>query len=237
MKKHILTLILLTFVINSQAQSRRGLFGKDPIINNENWDKQKIHFGFFLGFNSYDFKINYNKTTPEIQVETAPGFNVGVIANARLNDFFNIRFEPGLNFSQRNLTYTNPLFTDSRDYQREIKSTYLNFPILLKFSAVRTGNVKPYLIGGFSMTMNLSSNSNSTDDNFKQVFRLKPVTNNYEIGFGVDLYLEYFKFSPSIRGVFSIEDELIRDNDPNSPWTGQVDNMKSRGIFINFAFH
>ena len=42
---------------------------------------------------------------------------------------------------------------------------------------------------------------------------------NYEIGFGIDLYFEYFKFSPSIRGVFGMKDELIRDNDPNSPWT------------------
>ena len=27
----------------------------------------------------------------------------------------------------------------------------------------------------------------------------------------MDLYLEYFKFSPSIRGVFGLKDELIRD--------------------------
>ena len=59
----------------------------------------------------------------------------------------------------------------------------------------------------------------------------------YEIGFGIDVYFEYFKFSPSIRGVFSTKDELIRDNDPNSPWTGNIQSMKTRGFFINFAFH
>ena len=63
------------------------------------------------------------------------------------------------------------------------------------------------------------------------------MTSNAELGFGIDLYLEYFKFSPSIRGVFGMGDELIRDADPNSPWTGNVQSMKTRAILINFAFH
>ena len=38
-------------------------------------------------------------------------------------------------------------------------------------------------------------------------------------------------------GVFSMNDELIRDNDPNSQWTGNIQEMKTRGFFINFSFH
>jgi hypothetical protein len=83
----------------------------------------------------------------------------------------------------------------------------------------------------------LSSNSKSDDDNLQQRFRVKSWTQNYELGFGVDLYFEYFKFSPSIRGVFGLNDELIRDNDPNSPWTGNIQSMKTRAILINFTFH
>ena len=56
-------------------------------------------------------------------------------------------------------------------------------------------------------------------------------------GLGVDIFSEYFIFSPSIRGLFGIGDEIIRDNDPNSPWTGNIQSMKSRGILINFTFH
>jgi hypothetical protein len=108
---------------------------------------------------------------------------------------------------------------------------------LLKFSSLRTGNVRPYLVGGVSATLNLSSNSKSKDDNEQQRFRVKPWTNNYELGFGIDLYFEYFKFSPSIRGVFGLGDELIRDADPNSPWTGNIQSMKSRAVLINFTFH
>ena len=58
----------------------------------------------------------------------------------------------------------------------------------------------------------------------------------YELGFGIDLYLEWFKFTPSIRGIFAISDELVRDDDPISPWTGNIDFMKTSGVLINFTF-
>ena len=85
--------------------------------------------------------------------------------------------------------------------------------------------------------MNLSSNYNAKDDNYEQRFRMNRLTYNYEVGFGIDIYLEYFIFSPSIRGVFGINNEIIPDNNPNSPWTGNVDAMKTRAVFINFSFH
>ena len=92
-------------------------------------------------------------------------------------------------------------------------------------------------MGGVSTALNLSSNAESPDDNYNDRFRMTKWSNFYEVGFGIDFYLEYFVFSPSIRGVFSMNDELIRDNDPNSPWTGNVQEMKTRGFFINFTFH
>ncbi|MGV1010880.1 MAG: porin family protein [Flavobacterium sp.] len=234
MKKRFYFFLVL-FSLTLQAQTK-GIFSKDPIINLENFDKQRIHFGFFLGFNTYDFKIDYlNTPSKDIAVSSTSGFNVGIVGDLRLHEYINLRFEPGLSYSQRNLTYSG--FTKQLDAEREIRSTYIDFPLLLKFSSKRVGNVKPYLVGGVSATLNLASNSKSIDDNYQQRFRLKPWTQNYELGFGVDLYLEYFKFSPSIRGVFGLNDELIRDNNPDSPWTGNIAAMKSRGVFVNFTFH
>ena len=234
MRKHFYILLLVLVSLQSQAQSK-GLFSNDPIINLENWDKQRVYWGYFLGFNMYDFKIDY-KNTPDVDilVDGVTGFNVGLIGDLRLHEYINLRFEPGLYYTQRNLNYSG--FTDENDALREVKSTYIHFPLLLKFSSERTGNIRPFLVGGLSATLNLSSNSKTKDDNLQERFRVKPWTKNYEIGFGIDLYLEYFKFSPSIRGVFGFNDELIRDNDPNSPWTGNIDALKTRAIFINFTF-
>ena len=229
----ILFFILATGVGFSQT---KGMFSYDPLVNLENFDKAKVYWGYFLGFNSFGFKIDYKNLQPvDVKVENTTGFNVGLVGDLRLHDYINLRFEPGLYYTQRNLLYPN--FIKELDALREVKSTYINFPLLLKFSALRTGNVRPYLEAGVSRTLNLGSNANSKDDNLQERFRMKSWTSNYELGFGVDLYFEYFKFSPSIRGVFGMEDELIRDNDPNSPWTSNIESLKTRAILINFTFH
>jgi hypothetical protein len=229
--KKLLFLLLFSPILLAQE----GMFSKDPIINKENWNKQRIHWGYYLGFNNLDFKFDYLSVTQDIEVKSTTGFNVGLIGNLRLMEFLDFRFEPGLYITQRNLIYPN--ITDPVDRLREVKSTYIFFPFLLKYSALRTGNVRPYLVGGVSTALNLGSNAKAPDDNYNDRFRMTKWTNFYEVGFGIDLYLEYFVFSPSIRGVFSMNDELIRDNTPGSPWTGNVQEMKTRGFFINFAFH
>ena len=68
-------------------------------------------------------------------------------------------------------------------------------------------------------------------------FRVQQWTKNYEVGFGIDLYMEYFKFSPSIRGVFGLGAELVPDTDPLSPLTSNINSMKTRAILVNFTFH
>ena len=209
-------------------------FNENPILNKQNEDKKLLNWGYFLGLNQYDFKFEYKDNARDILVSKSFGFNVGLIGEMRINEFLDLRFEPGLHYSTRLLGFPN--FDNEQDAFREVKSTYINFPILLKYSAKRFGNWKPFLIAGGSRSLNLGSNEASLDDNSAGTFRMKKWVYNYELGFGIDFYLEYFKFTPSIRGVFALTDELIPDRDPNSPWTGNIESMKSRGIFINFTF-
>jgi hypothetical protein len=51
-----------------QMHSRKSIFSKDPIINLENFQKQKSTLGF-LRFNSFDFKIDYKTVGPDIQTK------------------------------------------------------------------------------------------------------------------------------------------------------------------------
>lgn len=238
--RKIVVILLLAITSKGFAQNPNKLFGKDPIINLENFQQQTLYFGFYLGFNSYDFKIDYKTVGEDIQVKTSTGFNVGLIADLRLHEHVNLRFEPGLYYTKRDLQYPESYFPTTPSYSdklREVNSTNLHFPLLLKFSSLRTGNVRPYLLGGVSATLNLSSNAKSIDDNYEDSFRVQSWTTNYELGFGIDIFSEYFIFSPSIRGVFGLNDELIRDNNPDSPWTGNIESMKTRAVFINFSFH
>ena len=234
MKKLLFVLAILLFAQSAQAQ----LFSKERLANLENFDNRFLTWGYFLGFNSYDFKFDYiNQNTDDntdIQVEGQAGFNVGLVGDMRINNYINLRLEPGLYYTQRNLTF--PGFEEQKDYLREVKSTYIHVPLLVKLSTKRLNNIRPFIVVGISSSLNLSGDEKNPEDNSTGQFRMTSGTSYYELGFGIDFYLYYFKFTPSIRGVFAMSDELVRDEDPNSPWTGNIDQMATRGIFINFTF-
>jgi hypothetical protein len=228
-------LVIIVAAIGFQTASAQ-LFSKEKIKNLENFDQKTLSWGYYLGFNSYDYKFDYNEITEDIITESSAGFNVGLIGDLRLNDYFNLRLEPGIVFATRNLTFPDPSLTTVAQMEREVTSTYIHVPLLVKFSTKRSNNWKPFIVAGASWSNNLSSNQDNVDDNSAGQFRQTTSVFNYELGIGVDLYLFYFKFSPSIRGVFAMGDELVRDADPNSPWTSNITSMQSRGLFINFTF-
>ena len=241
-----LLILLLTGIKCSYAQYPTV---RERIQHLQDFDEKFLHYGYFFSFNEFGYKIEYVKDysgspilkgrgLPDIDIVKNFGFNVGLIGDMRITKFLNLRFEPGLYYSQRDFVYpkaTAGLVTDE-DYLREIKSTYIHLPFLVKFSSERINNFRPFLVGGISTSFNLSSNEKNKDDNSNNVFRVIKQTYNYEIGFGIDFYLPYFKFSPSIRGVFSIDNEIIQDNDPTSPWTSNIDKLFSQGLIINFTF-
>jgi len=216
---------------------------RERLINLPSFDKKIVHYGYFLGVNQYDFKFEYIQNyykelmLKDIAVEQQKGFSVGLIGDLRINEYMNLRFEPGLFYNKRGLVYPEYAeFTRENDRYRELKSTYIHLPVLLKISTKRINNFRPFIVGGFSTDFNLSSNQKNSDDNASNVFRVISQNINYELGLGFDFYLYYFKFSPSLRGIFSMQNELIPDNDPVSPWTGKINNMFSRGVALIITF-
>ena len=234
-------IIILTLVISVQSVNAQ-LFSREKIKNIENFDKDRWSWGYYLGFNNYDFNFDYEENKADIQVEKSYGFSVGLIGNLRINDHLDLRLEPGLYMTRRTLMYDESYFNgypddiNDSDLEREVRSTYIHIPLLLKVSTKRLNNFKPFIVGGISTSLNLSSNQDNPNDNSVGEFRMKKNVFSYELGVGIDFYLYWFKFTPSIRGVFAFNDELVRDEDPNSPWTSNVTTMKTRGVFLNFTF-
>jgi len=222
-----------------------GQFNENVVLNIPNDDKLPLNWGYFVGINQFDYQIsylnsNYN-TNPseeitEILVQKSTGFNVGLIGEMRINELLDLRLEPGFYNGKTTLEFKNQNLITEKDSIREIKSTYINVPLLLKFSANRIGNWRPFIVGGPYAAINLSSNENSIDDNKSGTFKVQKWNYGYQIGVGIDLYLSYFKFTPSIRGVFSLTDDAIRDADPQSPWTANIHKMRSRGVFLVLTF-
>lgn len=234
--KKILPIIVFLCVGYQSANAQ--LFNKERLKNLENFDNRTWSWGYFLGFNFYDFKFDYDEPKEDILVKETLGFNVGLVGDMRINEYMNLRLEPGVMFVKRGLAFpeiSQDIFEKSGN-ERKVTSTYIHVPLLMKFSTKRLNNFKPFVEAGVSTSFNLSSNQDNPEDNYSREFRMKTNTYYWEIGFGIDLYLYYFKFTPSVRGVFAMSNELVPDNRPDSQYTSGIDKMRSRGLFINFKF-
>ena len=103
--------IIFFFLISTSGYSQ--LFTKKRVLNNENFDKPSVSWGYFLGMNNFDYNFDYVSNTFDIQTEKSFGFNVGLIGNFRISDYFDLRFEPGLIMSNRNLAFNPNQFDKS----------------------------------------------------------------------------------------------------------------------------
>ena len=224
--------IFLLGIISTIAQTK--------IENLPNKDKGTWNFGYYMGIMKTEYVVEYKKSIypeTEVVIDGGVGFKIGVIGELKFNKNLSLRFEPGLASNVKTLYFNNNTLLTKKDSVREVSSTYLHLPLLFKFSTDRLNNIRPFVSGGVSYDYNFSANENNPDDNLSGEFRLKRHNFMYEVGIGIDVYLSYFKFSPSIVGVFSINNELVPDNnDSTSPYTGPIEKMATRGIFLKMVF-
>ena len=206
--------------------------------NLQNFDERDLRFGYYIGINQYDNKIIYKNNTPHpISVDRAKGINVGLIGELKLNKNLFLSLEPGLHANKKNIIFNERKeFTNYGDTLWVVKSNNIHIPLLLKYSAKRLDNFRPYLKAGLSTSINLNEIEGTLSNNGLENFKFEKFNFYYELAFGVDFYLRYFKFSPSVRGVFSLKNE-IPNNTPDNPWTRNIDKFLTRAIFINFSFY
>ncbi|ADX68477.1 porin family protein [Weeksella virosa] len=248
--KHRLLLLIVLVSAYSFGQFRPNY---DKQWNREFTDLKKYSFGFYIGTNLMSYKVVpkkfINNATPTddgttnygqvyLAQENSPGISVGLIGRMRVNDFIDLKTEPGLHISERTLYFRNVDLENTNDLQRDVKATYVEVPILVNFHGDRWFNTRPYLQAGFGYAMNLQANEDKTDDNLSGVFRTTKNNFNWQAEIGAELYFKKFKMTPAIKGVFFFNNELVRDNDEiaNPQYTGTLYELKSRGVFFSLKF-
>jgi len=220
--KRIIPSLLLFFVIfGAEAQ-------KQKVNYLTTFDDKLIHFGFSIGINALDFNVvNYNPIgeNPDFEphpadritagsyirsdvAEVIPGFTVGIISSLRLSKDFNLRFLPGLSFGERRLTYNVPVYDINAAYENpgqyyfSIKSTFLDFPLLIKYKARRINNDRPYVIFGSAYRHDISRTAK--DD----LVKLKSGGLYAEVGGGWDHYFPFFRFSVEAKFSYGLNNQL-----------------------------
>jgi hypothetical protein len=225
-------IVVIIFILPLCASAQFSRLRNQPL-----YDKIPLHFGFHMGINYYNFSMNLKDLSKvediyAVEAEALPGYNINIISNLRLTEHLDLRFTPGFAATVRRLHFDliNP-FTQQRVIAtRQVESSYVQFPLHLKFKSVRIDNYRLYLMGGLRYTNDLSSKAKVVDDN---LFKLKRHSGDYEIGLGADFYFEYFKFSPQIRAAWGLSDLLVQDG--TLP-VDAFDAIRNRAILINFSF-
>ena len=99
----------------------------------------------------------------------------------------------------------------------------------------RFKNFRPYVKLGVSSSININKVTSSTGL-LPRDFKFSSLNLFYELSVGLDIYLKYFKLSPSIRGLFSIKNE-IPNNFSSDLLLDNINKLESRAVFLNFSFY
>lgn len=236
MKKGINILLLICLLLLT-----REAFSQRQKPKNESWyDDKLLHFGFSLGFNSMDFNITPSQSFlksdsiyPEVS-QLNPGINIQIVTNLRAGEYFDVRFLPGVSFGQRMIKY----YRNKVPYPvpQRIESSFLEFPLLLKYKGERLNNVRPYVIGGFNYRYDLAGKKEYDDE--KPVYvRLKRPDYYYELGGGLDFYLTYFKLSVELKMSNGLSNIITGEAVPgHAEYFNAIEKMKSQIWVLSFHF-
>lgn len=245
--------ILIFLIASLSAEAQRLL-----LKNMTTFDDKRIHFGFTLGINTTDFNfshfavmsenpdfmlsanpIDVASQTKAIRADIpvlTPGFTVGIVSSLRLTESLDLRFLPGMSFGERKLEYNIPIL-DVNDASStkfySIKSTFLDFPLLIKYKSRRVNNQRPYLLGGGAYRIDISKTG------VEDLVRIKPISAYLEAGVGWDVYLQFFRLSTELKFSFGLDNVL--DNGPKEGTQAQVyssafSSLKSNVFTLSFHF-
>ena len=252
MKKNLLIALLLTATTLVSAQFRPN---SDREWHRTEQDEKKFSFGYYLGVNVMSYKIspksqnnNVEGATPDddgvdqngkfyVEQETKPGFSVGLIGKLRINDHFSLKTEPGVHFTSRTLLFDTVRGNEQKDIvSREVKSAYVDIPLLINYSGDRWFNTRPYIQTGFGYAYNLQSNENKEDDNHAGIFRTTSNNFNWQAEMGIEIYFKRFKLTPSLKGMFFLNNELVPDKDGTTGYANTLNSLKTRAVVFSLKF-
>ncbi|MFZ4400870.1 MAG: porin family protein [Bacteroidales bacterium] len=228
-------LFFICFTASFQTYAQRV-----RIPNNRNYDLKPYHFGFLLGLNQMNFIIrNIESLRPldtlyGIESTAKMGFNIGIVADLRINDFMNLRFIPSLSFGERSLNYfikfNNQIVSS---IEKKVESTYIEFPIELKLRSQRMVNTRAYVLGGAKYCLDLASQAKKKSEEDVVIIKLNKSDVLLELGVGFEFYLVYFKLGTEIKMSYGITDLLIREN---NIYTDGIQKLSSKMFQFSLTF-
>jgi hypothetical protein len=173
-----------------------------------------------------------------------PGFVVSIVANMRMGDHFDLRFIPSLSFGDRTILYDietyrfmpgNPEPVQQLSISKKVPSTYINFPLEVRYKAVRYNNFRPYLLAGIQYSLDLASQAKKREQKNRNEKIIKFNANDVyaEAGVGFDFYNEWFKFGLELKMMYGLMDVLKHEG---NIYTESIDKLNTKIFQVSFTF-
>ena len=255
-------LIIVSLLLCYLSFSGKGYGQKQWILNMPMYDQESIfHFGFVLGVDLSYVTIrpisdltthNFDSTfipdilplpdsakVMSITATPAPGFVISIVSNMRLANNLDLRFIPSLTFGDRDLIYTIKTYRKESESEmtitKKVPSTYVNFPLELKFKSDRYNNFRAYIMGGAQYTLDLASQAKKREQRSADQKIVKFNQNDVylEGGVGFDFYNEWFKLALEFKMMYGLFDQLKREN---NLYTNSIQSLKSKIFQFSVTF-
>ena len=204
-------------------------------------EENYFNFGFLLGVNHMDFRIQMldnfrdNDTLLGVQSNGTLGFTVGAIFNKNLHEFWHLRSGVFFSFGRRDLIYSLRDGTNNViQMVKPIESTTLDIPLEMMWKGMRDRSLRPYVIGGFRYSLDMVSNvrkrQQQDDDLHDIMVRLHRDDFLFTTGAGFNFYLPHGnRIGIEIKMAFGMRDMLVREN---NIFTNGIDRLTSRNLQI-----
>ena len=166
----------------------------------ERYDDKTIHYGFYFAAPVTRFSVTYSPafltadSARRIYSPNQGAFRVGFVVNTFLDDRFDLRLTPSVSLYSREVLYDYP-GGSTRKETRE--STWVDFPVLLKYKSERRNNSRMYLLAG--ATFSIESNVRRKELQGASNLSTKNKDFSIEYGIGFEQFFEFFKLAPELR--------------------------------------
>lgn len=230
---------------------------KAKVRNLPNYDNSPYHFGFVLGMNQMLFSVKTNPgfqdisyyalQTPDLFADSSKlyglehkpafGFTIGIVSNLRIGDYLDLRFIPSLSFGERDLQYSVLTYFEDEVSQsvisKKIQSTFIEFPLQIKYKGNRLNNIRPYWLVGAKYALDLASDSKKKEESNNIYVALERNDVYADLGGGIDIYTTFFKFGIELKMSYGLRDILKRQG---NIYTLPVDRINSKLFLLSFTF-
>lgn len=229
-KISIFCFFLLLCSLSASAQR-----GKN--YNYLDYQAKPYFFGITLAYNNLGFnilrskKFAANDSIYRIDAFSATGFNLGVVTNLKLGEYFDLRFLPTLSFGERNLRYFAPRETVNYT-ERKVESVFVELPFHVRYKSAPYNDMRAFVITGVKYSFDVASDSRSRQS--KNIVKISPTDFSVEVGAGIQFFFPYFIFSPEIKFSQGLSNSLIFDNKLEQ--SSVIEKLYSRGFTLSLHF-